>query len=162
MPTPAIKPFPSLEDAESTILHATDAEYDFDPPTAEELAAAALTLQQELRRTHRELEWARAAVQQGYGKATTPGGELLLSTDAGDLRYYLNGMALHAGDGVLLLTQAGWLRGRLEYARTKEDSLQGFFHFYIPGAPTAYSGQVAIPLTTGARLAWPDDINGRR
>jgi hypothetical protein len=162
MPTPPIQPFHYLEDAETIIWRVTDPEYDDDPPTVEKVAAAALTLQQELKRTQRELEWARAAVQQQYGKPTTPGGGLLLSTDAGGLRYYLNGMALHAGDGVFLLTEAGWLPGRFEYARTKEDSLEGFFHFYIPGAPSTYSGQVAIPLTTGARLAWPDDIKGRR
>lgn len=160
MPAQPIQPLQDLEDAESVLHRATDPYYnDYDTPSPEQVAAAGLALREALRRTQRELEWARAVAHRETGRGTVPGGQLLLGEDGGGARYILNDEPIHAGSGLFLLTNAGWLPGRFEYTRTEGGEMVALFYFSLPGF-RSYYGEVRVMLPLGARLAWPNDVKG--
>lgn len=161
MLTQKIQPMRYLEDAESVLLRATRADTDDEVPSAEQLAAAGLTLREELQHARRNLEWAQASVRRETDRETVPGGQLLLGESAGGPRFYLNDEPIHAGHGLFLLTAAGWLPGRFEYTRTGEGEMVALFYFSLPGFGSAYGADVCVRLPQGARLALSVDIRNR-
>lgn len=154
-----IEPMQDLEDAEQVVLCATNPAFS-SPQPVEQVAAAALTLQRELRAARQELQWARATLLRQTGQETVPGGMLRLGRSPGGARNYLNDLPVHAGDELYLLTRAGWLPGRYEYRHGEDSGLDAFLYFGLPGARGADA--VPIKLPPGARLAWPMDVEGRR
>jgi hypothetical protein len=72
----------------------------------------------------------------------------------GEPRHYLAGRAVHAGEGVYLLTPLGWLGGRYESSRDRDGELVGWFYFSLPGCGWR---DFSIPVEPAMRLAWPDE-----
>lgn len=119
---------------------------------------AGLSLDQELRRVMHECESLRARTRRTGSAntlATQVGGHPLVEgRDAGGPRHYLAGRPVHAGHGLYLLTQLGWASGRYEWGY--QPGTQGKFYVRLPGA----NDLVAVHIPDGARLAWPDELNG--
>jgi len=117
---------------------------------AAELQLAGLTLAREVSRLQGELD--RAKPTQGSRVAGWP---LVERMELGGLRHYLGDLPVHAGTGLYLLTDLGWMPGRYEWSYKRR--MPGEFYFSLPGIEEPVS--CAIP--DGARLAWPEEIESR-
>lgn len=153
-----IEPMHYLDDALNLIDDANDPDA-WRPPPVNDVLAAALTLKKELESVSRKLEWARASMRCMFDKHQTPGAVLRLGEDAGGLRHFLDGKPVSAGAVLYLLTNEGWLGGRYEWEFT--ETARATFTFYIPGARSAWGGQVTIVLPPHALLAFPSDLSRR-
>jgi len=126
------------------------------------VAAAALTLQRELRASQREVCWAKVTLVRQAGQESVPGGVLRLGRSPGGPRNYLNDVPVHAGEKLYLLPHAGWLPGWYEYRLDGDDGIDAQFTFRLLGACSTDAFPVWFRLRVGARLAWPEEIGGRR
>ena len=120
--------------------------------------AAGLSLNHEVHRLTRELELMLARTRSdGSENAVTTrveGGPLVEDRDSGGLRHFLSGRPVHAGDGLYLLTQLGWMPGRYEWGFRAGTPCN--IYFSLPGVHEA----TAVQIPSGAQLAWPDEIVG--
>lgn len=120
---------------------------------AVELRLAGLTLAREVARLQRELDRTRTydGAKQILG-GRVAGRPLVEHMELGGLRHYLGDLPVHAGTGLHLLTDLGWMPGRYEWSYKR--GAPGEFYFSLPGTEEPVS--CAIPV--GARLAWPEEI----
>ena len=84
-------------------------------------------------------------------RSNVVGFPLVEGRSSGGPRHYLDGVPVHAGSGMYLLTELGWMPGRYEWGY--EAGTPGRFYFALPGSD--YQVSVAIP--PGAQLAWSID-----
>ncbi len=120
--------------------------------------SAGLSLSREVGRLSRELE-CQCASRRNDAASNPPGApvaghQLLEDRDRGGPRHFLAERAVHAGDVVYLLTQLGWMPARYEWGYRPGTQCQ--LYVRLPGADNA----TAVQMPHGARLAWPDEING--
>ncbi|MDQ3520990.1 MAG: hypothetical protein M3434_01425 [Gemmatimonadota bacterium] len=89
---------------------------------------------------------------EGNGRSDVEGHEMGVREEFGEPRHYLAGRAVHAGEGVYLLTPLG---GRYESSRDRDGELVGWFYFSLPGCGWR---DFSIPVEPAMRLAWPDEV----
>jgi hypothetical protein len=118
-----------------------------------ELAIAARRLARQVEEQSLELERERARRRdRGSRDARGPDGAPLIdSQDGGGRRDFLAGRPVHAGEGLFLLTCAGWHPVRYE-----SNVGCGGPVLYLP-LPGAWQ-EVVFAVPRQARLAWPDEI----
>lgn len=127
---------------------------------AVKLRTAALVLDEEVSRLEAELARWRATAQRlaaAEGRTATAGAPLELRRNPGGWRHYLNGVPVHAGTQLAILTLDGWLRCRYESRHghaVDGDGLTGLAYIALAGHWESKS----FTIPGGARLAWPADV----
>jgi hypothetical protein len=117
------------------------------------LARAAKRLGLHLEEQSRELERERAR-RHGLGSrdARVLDGHLITTgSDGGGRRDFLAGRGVHAGEGLYLLTYAGWHPVRYESNMPRNEPL---LYVPLPGVRE----DIVLCVPRDARFAWPEDL----
>jgi hypothetical protein len=117
-----------------------------------ELVAAAKHLVRQVEEQACELERERAR-RHGIGRNGSPlptGDPLIEGTDGGGRRDFLAGRPVHAGNGLYLLTCAGWHAVRYESNVPREPML----YMPLPGVRE----DVVLAVPREARFTWPEEL----
>lgn len=127
-------------------------EDDYDEPVAvARVKAACIRLAAETTAATNDALWSRAALLRMENRSVSGhGARLDMRRDGGGHRHFLDGEAVHAGDGLELMTASGWLRIRYEWSFNK-DALP-FAYAVLPGVD---SSEICFRIPLDALLARP-------
>jgi hypothetical protein len=143
----------TIGDALNIANVASDCLADLRDQGVRELAIAAKRLVSHIAEQSRELEREQARCRSlARGNALRVEGDRLEEgTDVGGRRDFLAGRAVHAGQGLCLLTCLGWQPVRYESNMPREASV-----LYLPLPGVDHDVVIAVPRE--ARFAWPEEL----
>ena len=146
----------TIEDAVNIVNVANNCLADHGDQDVRELAITARRLVSHIEDQSRELEREQARCRSlARGNALRVEGDRLEEgTDAGGRRDFLAGRAVHAGQGLCLLTCLGWQPVRYESNMPRQ---AGVLYLPLPGVDHA----VVIAVPREARFAWPEELRRR-